>query len=207
MDGAILAGGKSQRMGRPKPFVELRGHSLISWVLESLRPVCREVFIVADQVEPYVILGCRVVQDCIPGRGPMGGVYTALLSAHERNVFVTGCDTPFLKAEVIRYLASHLEDFEAAVPKLPDGFHPLHAVYTKDCLPRLYQHLITGRLSLIDFLQVARIRVVSGEEIEPIDPQLISFLNINTPRDLERANARLRQSDINPAQGGLYLNG
>jgi molybdopterin-guanine dinucleotide biosynthesis protein A len=153
MDGAILAGGKSRRMGRPKPFVELGGRPLISWVLESLQPVCREVFIVADQVEPYIFLGCRVVQDCIPDRGPIGGVYTALSSTSERQVFVTGCDTPFVMPEVIRYLASQLEGFEAAVPMFSDGFHPLHAVYTKDSLSRLYQSLMVGDLSLIGFFK------------------------------------------------------
>ncbi len=189
-------------MGRPKPFVELGGRPLISWVLESLQTACREVFIVADQVEPYIFLGCRVVQDCIPDRGPMGGIYTALSSARERNVFVTGCDTPFLKSEVIRYLASQLEGFEAAVPRLRDGFHPLQAVYTRDCLPRLYQCLMVGDLSLIDFLRADKVRVVSRKEIEPLDPRWISFLNINTPQDLEMANAQLRQSDINSVQGG-----
>jgi len=203
MDGAILAGGKSRRMGRPKPFVELGGHPLISWVLESLQTACREVFIVADQVEPYLFLGCRVVQDYIPDHGPMGGVYTALSSTNERQVFVTACDSPFLSSQVVMYLAAQIKDYEIVVPRLPDGFHPLHAVYTKDCLPRLYQCLMVGDLSLIDFLRADKVRVVSRKEIEPLDPQRISFLNINTPQDLEMAKARLRRNDINLAQRGF----
>lgn len=193
-------------MGRPKPFVELGGRPLISWVLESLRAVCREVFIVADRVEPYLFLGCQVIGDCIPGRGPMGGVYTALVSSHDRQVFVTACDTPFLKPTLIQYLASQLEGFEIVVPQLTDGLHPLQAVYARDCAPRLYEYLSRGCLSLIDFLQQKRqdrVRVVSREEIAPIDPEWISFLNINTPLDLDIAKARLRQSNIPPPQKGF----
>jgi molybdopterin-guanine dinucleotide biosynthesis protein A len=203
MDGVILAGGESRRMGRPKPFVELGGRPLISWVLESLQPECREIFIVADQMEPYAFLGCRVVQDRISGRGPMGGVYTALFSTHERQVFVTACDTPFLSSQVVRYLASLIKGYEIVVPCLSDGFHPLQAVYARDCLPRLCECLNTGRLGLIDFLQGARVRVVSEQEIELLDPQKASFLNINTPQDLVRAAALLHQRKASAIQGGV----
>jgi len=191
MDGVVLAGGKSKRMGRPKPFVELGGRPLIVWVIEALRPACREVFIVADRREPFSDLGCRVVEDLVPDRGPMGGIYTALSYTGERRAFVAACDTPFLRPRLVRYLASHVEGYEVAVPGLPDGLHPLQAVYTKDCLPRLYKSLIAGRLSLIDFLGGARVRVVSGREIELLDRRGLSFLNINAPQDLEQAAALL----------------
>jgi molybdopterin-guanine dinucleotide biosynthesis protein A len=195
MDGAILAGGKSQRMGCPKPFVKLGDRPLISWVLDSLRPVCRHVFIiVADQVEPFGDLDCyKVVRDHMPNLGPMGGICTALLASHEHQVFVTACDTPFLNPRVVRYLSSKVEDYEVVVPKLPDGFHPLQAVYTQDCLHRLYDCLTTGGLTLTDFLQEAKVRVVSWPAIKRLDPQLISFFHIDTPQDLERASNLLYQ--------------
>lgn len=202
MDGAILAGGKSQRMGRSKPFVELGGRPLISWVLDSLRPVCREVFIVADRTEPFDRLGYRVVRDCIADCGPMGGIYTALSSTSEREVFVTACDTPFLKPEVVRYLASQVEGYEIVVPQLPEGLHPLQAVYTRSCLPRMHEFLMTGRLSLIDFIQECIVRLVSDQEIRSFDPKGMSFLNINTPKDLERAIMLLPASSLKDPHDG-----
>lgn len=193
MDGAVLAGGEGKRMsalgGGPKPFVELGGRPLISWVLEALRPMCQEVFIVADRVEPYTALGCRVMKDLIPGKGPMGGVYTALASTGEREVFVAACDSPFLNPQVVRYLASQVEGFEVVVPRLSDGFHPLQAVYTRDCLPRLHDCLMSDRLSLTEFFHGLTVRVVPEWEIRPLDPGGLSFLNVNTPQDLALAAA------------------
>ena len=203
MDGVILAGGKSSRMGRPKAFVELGDRPLISWVMESLRTVCREIFIVADRVEPFKDLGCRVLRDRIPDRGPMGGIYTALSLTNEPQIFVSACDTPFLNPQVVGHLASLVKGYEIAAPKLSDGFHPLQAVYTKDCLPRLEEFLLTGRLSLIDFIGEARVRVVSSGEIEPLDPELISFLNINTPQDLERASDLFHREITTPSKGDI----
>lgn len=203
MDGAILAGGKSSRMGRPKPFVELGGRPLISWALEALRPVCREVFIVADQTEPFGRLGCPVVQDYLPDRGPMGGIYTALSFTPERQLFVAGCDSPFINPRLVSYLASKVKDHEIVVPKLSDGFHPLLAVYTRDCLPRMYERLIAGRVGLIDFFQKARVQVVSDQEVGAVDPERISFLNINTPQDLEIAEALLDGGKIGRNQERL----
>ncbi len=205
IEGAILAGGKSRRMGRPKPFVELGGSPLILWVLESLRTVCREVCIVTDRVEPFAGLGCRVLRDRVPGCGPMGGIYTALSFTGARQVFVTACDTPFLNPQVVRYLASRVEGYDVVVPRVSDGLHPLQAVYTRDCLPWLYESLTRDRLSLIDFLPLVRVREVSGKELRPLDPQRISFMNINTPQDLERAEARLLQGksiSVHPVPGG-----
>lgn len=188
-------------MGRPKPFAELGGRPLLAWVLESLQPLCKKVCIVGDCVEPFGRLRCQVIQDLLPDRGPMGGIYTALSSTHERELFVTACDTPFLSPLVARYLISQVGGYEIVVPRLSDGFHPLQAVYTRDCLPLLYNRLASGRLSLIDFVQDARVRVVSEQEIEPLDPQGLSFVNINTPQDLEQAVAWLNQKKISAVRG------
>ena len=203
MDGAILAGGESRRLGRAKAFVELGGRPLISWVLESLRPLFREIIIVANRIEPFSRFGCQVIQDIIPGHGPMGGIYTALSFIKERQVFVAACDTPFLSQEVVRYLVSQSpplsasgggsggEAYEIVVAQLSDGFHPLQAVYARDCLTRMYECLISSRLSLINFLREARVRVISEQEIKSLDPRQISFFNINTQHDLEQAGALL----------------
>jgi molybdopterin-guanine dinucleotide biosynthesis protein A len=93
---------------------------------------------------------------------------------------------------VIRFLVSQVKDYEVAAPRLSDGFHPLQAVYTQSCLPRLYRCLTGGRLSLIDFLQEGQARIVTSEELKPVDPENLSFLNINTPEDLKKAQAQLR---------------
>ena len=217
MDGAILAGGESRRLGRAKAFVELGGRPLISWVLESLRPLFREIIIVANRIEPFSRFGCQVIQDIIPGHGPMGGIYTALSFIKERQVFVTACDTPFLRQEVVRYLVSQSsalsasgggsggEAYEIVVARLSDGFHPLQAVYTRDCLTRMYECLISSRLSLTNFLREARVRVISEQEIKSLDPRQISFFNINTQHDLEQAGALL-SSQAKSTSGPSPLN-
>lgn len=66
--------------------------------------------------------------------------------------------------------------------------HPLHAVYSKNCLPAIETQLRGDDLRMIGFLNLVRVRVVEPEEIDRFDPQHLSFFNANTPEDLEIAS-------------------
>ena len=107
-------------------------------------------------------------------------------SRFEKALIVAG-DMPFLNAPLLRYMVGLAGDFDVVIPRTPMGVEPLHAIYSKACLGPINDLLSTGVLRIIRFFQEVRVRYVEPEEIITFDPHCRSFLNINTPEDLERA--------------------
>ncbi|MCS7050494.1 MAG: molybdenum cofactor guanylyltransferase, partial [Thermomicrobium sp.] len=93
---AILAGGQSRRMGRDKALLDFHGEPLLGRVLRRVRPLTDDLFIVASDRPAYLQFGVPVVPDRIPDAGPLGGIYSALLSARHEYCLVLSCDLPFV---------------------------------------------------------------------------------------------------------------
>jgi molybdenum cofactor guanylyltransferase len=214
----ILAGGASRRMGRAKALIDFDGAPLITRVIERVKPLCSEVIIVANDAEVYAQFGYRIVGDVYPGKGALGGILSGLQAVHEASALAVACDMPFLNGALLRYLISlapqydvvipHAHDRSGRAPRSPRGdktagdlapranrpiakeidLHPMHAVYSKNCLPAIEEQLRGDDLRLIGFLDSVRVRVVEPEEIDRFDPQHLSFFNANTPEDLEIAS-------------------
>ena len=91
---AVLAGGKSSRMGQDKAFVAVRGRPLIEDVLAGLAGLGGEVFIVTNQPEPYRYLGLPLHADVLPDQGALGGVYSALYHSARPRTLCVACDMP-----------------------------------------------------------------------------------------------------------------
>ena len=201
---AVLAGGKSRRMGRPKPFLTLGGRPLIGRVIDALREVFSEIFIVTPEDAPFLDLGLPVVADSRPGSGALGGVYTALKAAGLPRVLVVACDMPFLNPDLLAHMAFRAGGHGAAVPRAADGLHPLHAVYAKRSHEALATALDRGAMKLMDVLPVIDSVEVGEAELRRFDPDLHSLFNVNRPQDLERARAVLsaRRPEGRAAQAG-----
>ncbi len=118
--GAVLAGGKSLRFGKNKAFQQLGGKRFIDLAIESLRPFCDPVMAVVSEIEPYLDTGVMLVQDIIQHRGPLGGIYTALMFSPAEWVFVRATDMPFLVPELASMIIDAKEGFDAVVPKMND---------------------------------------------------------------------------------------
>jgi molybdopterin-guanine dinucleotide biosynthesis protein A len=192
ISGAILAGGKSTRMGRDKAVLEVGGKRLIDRLVDGLQQIFPEVMIVANTPGPYDNLGVRVIPDLIPDLGGLGGIYTATTIASQPWVFVMACDMPFFNPGLIRYLASLTSDWDAVVP-YSDDWEPLHALYGKTCLPHMERQIQCGTLKVAGFFPHVRVRRVGIEELTPYDPQGLSLFNMNTPEEFARAEERWRQ--------------
>lgn len=183
---AVLAGGASRRMGRPKPFVRLPdGRSLLEVALEALaRAGASERLVVAGELAPFAAAplppGVRLVQDARPQRGPLGGLEAALRLAGRPWTLVVACDMPALEPERLRALLAAADDAHDAVVPLVEGrLQPLHALYHRRCLPTLQAALRAGALGLTRALADLRLR----ELAQPASP---SFANVNTPAELAR---------------------
>jgi len=188
VSAAILAGGQSSRMGSIKALVRVGGRTIIERIVERVQPLAEELILVTNTPEVYAWLGLPMFGDLIPGKGPLGGLYSALSSVHGDHTLAVSCDQPFLNADLLRYLIGLREGYDVVVPLAPDGYpQSMHAVYGKGCLGPIRARLDADRLKMIGFFDEVRVRQVPMDEIAPIDPERLSFVNVNTPGDLAEA--------------------
>ena len=190
--GAILAGGKSSRMGQNKALMSLGGHRLIDRVVHVLADIFADLLLVTNTPEIYVDLGVPMVSDVFPEKGSLGGIYSAVYHASAPYCFVVACDMPFLQAAVIRSLVAHIADYDVVIPDVYGEMQPLHAVYSKTCLTPIRQRLDANRLKIIGFLPEVRVRVVTTGELLPLDPELRTFQNLNTLAEFQATEQRLQ---------------
>jgi molybdopterin-guanine dinucleotide biosynthesis protein A len=187
---AILAGGRSERMGQDKALTPFLGRPLVCRVLDRLSALADETLLVSEASGGILTLGPRVVPDLLPARGPLGGLYTALSSARHPAVIVAGCDMPFINADLIEHELHILatENVDAVVPSSADGLEPLHAVYRREtCLPAVHLALERGERRAVAWFPQANVRILTPEETKPFDPPGRAFLNVNTPDELLQA--------------------
>ena len=184
--GVILAGGKSTRYGTNKAFAEVQGVRLIERTIRVMGSVCPRLLLVTNTPAEYAYLHLPMVEDLIKGLGPLGGIYTGLEVIDDENGLFVACDMPFLREDLLRYMVTLRGDFDAVVPRVNWMVEPLHALYTKKCLPSIRKFIRSQELQILKFFQKIRVRYMEEEEIRKIDPDLKSFFNINRPEDLER---------------------
>jgi len=189
--GIILAGGKNLRMGKNKAFLEVNGERIIERTRNLFRELFDEVLLVTNSLPDYLDLNLRMVADLYAGKGALGGIYTGLFHASHSHVFVAACDMPFLNKDLIRHLINLSPGYEIVIPKTRDGWQPLHAIYSQKCLPFMEDLIRQDNLKIIDFFHRVKKREVPTEEILPLDPNLASFLNVNTPEELARIKDHL----------------
>jgi molybdopterin-guanine dinucleotide biosynthesis protein A len=183
--GVILVGGKSRRMGSDKAFVKIAGKTLFEGVLEVFRESFDRVVLVGDRVERFAGYGLLMLPDIYPGSA-LGGLYTGLYHSATEHVFVGSCDLPFPNKAVVRHLCSLKSGFDAVVPALAHGYEPLFALYAKSCLGPMRELLESGNFCAFAYYPEIRIRYVKGEELAHFDRDGRSFININTPEELEK---------------------
>ena len=187
MVGTVLAGGKSRRFGRNKAVERFQGERLIERQVRTLRSLFPEVMIVTNTPELYLDLDVTIVQDIIPERGPLGGIYTGLLFAQGESIFVTAVDMPFLQPGVIRRMVELFPGHDVVVPRLGDYLEPLHGIYSPRCLAPVKRMLDREELQVIRFFPSVKMAYLDEEEIRRLDPEGLSFFNINTPEDMAKA--------------------
>lgn len=196
--GIVLAGGRSRRLGVSKASVTVGGVPLIERVLDQLSQVSDDVIVVTNDAEACGSLSVKVVRDVWPGKGTLGGIYTGLQAARHERALVTGCDMPFLDVRLLRFMILLSEDYDVVMPNLDGLLEPLHAVYSKASLEPIERLLQAGDLRIVHFLPEVRVRYVDRAEVAILDPQLLSFFNVNTPEDLQRAEELASQRPSPP---------
>jgi molybdopterin-guanine dinucleotide biosynthesis protein A len=193
----VLAGGKSSRMGRPKALLPFGNQPLIVHIVRALNCIFAKTVMVAAPGQEMPELAVELVRDEVAYQGPVGGIYYGLKAAGGEISFVTSCDVAFLNPPLISFLVSQISQYDVVVPYWQDRFQPLHAVYRRSVLSLLETQLERRELRPVYLFDKVRTRRVAEEEIRNFDPQGLSFFNMNTPDDYERALKRwseIRQS-------------
>ena len=192
---AIMAGGKSSRMGTDKAFVPIFGKPMVEHVLSKVNNLADEKLIIANDAEQYSYLGLPVHSDIYPNLGPLAGLHTALTNASNPYTLVVACDMPWLNKQLLEHLLSLRTMADVIVPRWDKFPEPLHAVYSKTCLEHIEQNLKLGILKMISFYSSVSVRFVNRDEIQRYDSSGQSFANINSPQDLRLAEYRRNQAN------------
>lgn len=199
-DLIINAGGESRRMGRPKALLPVPPDNLplIAHVAQRLSrlPLNRLIVVANDPTLPekaHLPAHAFFTSDAYPGTGTLGGIATGLQHA-EGWAIVVACDLPFVDAGVFALLArfaaeqdAQRDRWDAIVPVVGGYEEPLHALYHRRCLPAIEARLAQGQRRVISFMGDVRTCYVHEETLRSVDPELRSFINVNTPEEWQSA--------------------
>ena len=182
LSGIVLAGGQSQRMGRNKALMLLEGQTLVARVLDRLSPLCDELIISTNDVEPYADLPVRVVPDVFPVGCALSGIHAGLVAMQNERAVVVACDMPFLSRPLLRYMTVVSSGHDVVVPRVGGFYEALHAVYSVRCVEPIARLLTEGPRRVVDFFPQVRVREVTEDEVRLFDAEL-SFFNVNTSEE------------------------
>jgi molybdopterin-guanine dinucleotide biosynthesis protein A len=198
----VLAGGSSSRVGQDKGSLRLANKPMVKHVLEKVNELVEEEIVVVSskfQAEKYSCLLGRdvnVVVDLEEISSPLVGALTGFEASSGRLSLVLSCDVPFVSKQVLSLLLDLSAGKTAVIPRWPNGYlEPLQAVYSvKPTMDACKNALEEGSLRMQAMVDKLRgVRFVSTLVIEQIDPELMTFFNINTQLDLKKAEAMLRK--------------
>lgn len=182
----ILAGGKSQRMGRDKASLVLGEQTLLQHVAGILQTMFPRVLVSVRQPRPDIAL--PQICDAYADAGPLAGLYTALTHAETPWIFAVATDMPFIQLELIDYLTKQRDGYQAVVPVMHGHPQPLAAFYAMSCLDPIRVLLEgEGKRSLRAALAQLKVCYIAEADLLAVDPGLRSFFDLDTPEDVAAA--------------------
>lgn len=187
----VLAGGGSERFGQEKAFFEIGG-----------KPMVQHVVMEASKLSDEIVISCRsgrekltemfpwakVIEDKCDRKGALTGLMSTLPEVRSEYVALVTCDCPKVKSEIVDLLFQRAKKHDGAVPVWPNGnIEPLQAVYKTERLRKAVSDVWKDeKMRLAEVLRILpNIVFVSTEELRKVDPKLESFLNVNSPEDIE----------------------
>ena len=184
MDALILAGGENKRFPITKGFIEMNSKKILESNIEILNGIFDRVIISTNNPELCYYLGVPMVGDVLKHRGPMTGILSVLSIPDVSELFVTACDMPFIKSELIKYIVGKWsERWDAIVPIFDNKPQPLLGIYSKTIAQNMEQSIKNGERSLKRFLRRINVLYIEENYVRAIDPEGMSFVNINTIDD------------------------
>jgi len=184
-----LSGGLANRYdGIEKALLRVGEDRILDRIYDIYQELFDEIILVTNNPEKFLAWDLLIVSDLFPIRSSLTGIHAGLFYMTNPYAFISACDTPFLKKEMVETIIGKIEaHIDIVMPETSAGFEPLCAAYSKRCLAAAQNHLEQKKLKIIKTFRKNRIKTVSEKALRKIDPELVSFFNINTPEDLARA--------------------
>lgn len=192
--------------GRNKALAEIGGQTILDRALSAFGGLFPETMVVTNTPLAYLSCSCLLVTDIVSLRTPLAGIHAALNYAKTPHIFVTACDTPFLSAALIETILEKIDArSDVVVPDTEKGLQPLCAVYARTCLPLIEKQLemasasepkdtddspkriLSRGLKILNFYDHVRVKKIPEKQLRRVDPDLLSFFNVNTPEDFAHA--------------------
>lgn len=181
-------------MGQPKAWLPFGNELLLQRVVRLLSEAVWPIVVVAapGQELPPLPPEILVSRDEREAQGPVGGLAAgfAALRGQVAAAYVSACDVPLLKPEVVRRICEQLGDADIAISMDGEFPHPLAAVYRLSLETRLKDLLDAGRLRPIFLWEGANVHQIPVTAMSDIDPELDSFRNANTPEEFAAIRQR-----------------
>ena len=191
---AILAGGKSRRMGRDKATLQVGGKTLVKRAYDEAKDVFEEVFIISNRHRTIAGIDAPIFKDIIPIQSPIVGLVSALLYSRNPYVFILACDLPFISQHSMEFILSEAQGEDLIIPKTTGGYEPLYALYNKSCIPSLFRLIERNKLKLTEVFPYLTMKVLPGEHPCFMNRGHSVFINVNALDDL----AKLKIEADNP---------
>ena len=196
---AILAGGKSSRMGQNKALLHIGEYPIIEHVINTANLLSpSELLIVTHSPQDYEHLGYRMVADTVKNQGAIGGIISALHHSQTDTILTLACDIPFVHPDLLKMLVDEFQkgDYQAVIPTVEGYPQGVLAIYHRDCLPYFESAIQNDQRKLKTiFNRLEGVKYLDESHWQSIDPQGRSFINVNTPDDLK--SARTLWQDLN----------
>lgn len=175
----ILAGGKSERMGTDKAFIDFNGQSFIESSIGAVKPFCHRIIILGDPAK-YAHLGYEVIPDLIENSGPLAGLYTGLSNSLSEVNVALSCDIPFIESGLVGRLLKEYDSTLDALVCESNRLNPLVGIYHKRTAPIAKQQLECNQRSMMKFLGL-----LDYKTLELHEEETHILKNINTPIELK----------------------
>ncbi len=188
--GVILAGGKARRMGgRDKGLVKINNKSMVSFVIDVLKPQVSDILINANRnTEEYKKLGYEVISDKLEDyQGPLAGIATAMACAKTDYIVTCPCDGPLLSRNLVSRLAIAISDNDVEIAVAHDGkrMQPVYALLNRNLLTSLLEYLNNGERKIDRWYSQHHYKEVDFSDNSDC------FININTPEDQAEISKKL----------------
>ncbi|MDX2448195.1 MAG: molybdenum cofactor guanylyltransferase [Desulfobacterales bacterium] len=194
--GIILAGGESKRLNNVEKSNLLVGDKrIIERMMTVFEKLFSEIILVSNHPTTYLEWDAIVVKDIYTKRSSLTGIHSGLFYTKTDHAFIAACDTPFLKMDLIKAIVQHVDScVDVVIPRTNVGIEPLCAVYSRRSFQSVQTALEQNDLKIRNLFNKLNVKEVPETVLRKMDPGLISFFNINTPEDLEKANRIVNQN-------------
>ena len=182
----ILCGGKSSRMGFDKCKITIGKKHIYEYIAEKLEKVFEEIILVTSKDSSISSVKYKVVKDIVEECGPIGGIYTGLLSSTSEYAFFTACDMPFVDIDLIKHMINVLDGngCVGSVAKHGEFIEPLHSFYSKAMSDSVKCSINMGNFQMNKLVKCSNIHYI--EESYWNDGKIPNiFSNLNCIKDID----------------------